>query len=977
MKNSKCKMQNGRAGTPCRPSGAQGTARPTRRGGVSVLASLLLLAFLILNCPAAQTNTLYFPIADIGQAGKTNVRVTLTLLKPSPRIYNGLGIRQDPVWTNTLADATAYFTNILWGNYRVDVAGVGTSFPIFVGTNTLGLVNGWTCYTNAAAVPPDDSTLYYTKAQVDALLAGITGSDPNAVTNHYSLPLTFGSSLALTNGDFMMTNTGGAATSGLTSLGGGGYGSIVWNGAWTFSGSGGITANQFVGSGAGLTSLPANQLSGTIPMANLDGRVVTNANATLAGNQITTGDGGRGIRTTNLTATVLGSSSGVPYSATAAQIGGLFSGGSTYLKADGTTGTGGSDGIEKDAGFGTNTTIIGQLASTNATGMTNSKAVLVDGGLHLPSSQFGGSYPVARGTNYYGGGVNWWRRTDTYPPPSEGGTTYTPLARLGVFDDWGGSVGGAVTEWMLVTAPNVRIEEGFGRGYGDVMLGNEDAFGNVIVNYTQGALAEQDETANFVGFSHPLSFQAKGTDANTNDYFALPGILGVVVQSTAPSSPTSGSRMGELWFQSLVPERVNGGYAQNGVNNFRSNVVARMRTNDFVFDGSLGIGGSSKTFINGGTVISTNRTVANTALTLDGSRTTAASVIDYTTNGVSKFSVDTTGLATAAYGVYAGGNFLRFDNFLKIGGLIQGATSGLYTFYNSAQAIAGGIQSASFILPQLTAIPTNAIFASVANNTPHTIANVTNVGLADIHTNYLTAGSIRVRPLALDSEYLAQLTEEFFGGGNASFQIGELGWRNISGGNGTPGAIASEANHPGIFRASTAGSANSYSGFALSESVTQSGFVLSDGDGAWTFIFRPSSTNNTDTAVGFCTPATHFIATASPNTLAWNAANICVVSTNGSPWYLHARNAAGGPESWTTTGVASQSAGWVKAKFRWDNANSTMYLSVNNSAEVSVSGASLPSLSALRSPVFQIITSDTNARDIDADFFWAKQVVTR
>ena len=396
-------------------------------------------------------------------------------------------------------------------------------------------------------------------------------------------------------------------------------------------------------------------------------------------------------------------------------------------------------------------------------------------------------------------------------------------------------------------------------------------------------------------------------------------------------------------------------------------------------------------FVSGAQIQSTNKFVANTYAMVDGSRTTAGNVFEYKTNNSTVFNVDTTGAvgATRFTGQFRGAWYAN-NNANAGWDLLSSSPPWLKTvdpggsptpsILSSNGLFSGwvGITNSGIYLAQLTAPPAKAILASAANNTPWTAWNQTNLGPVLGKTNSTSsAGGFTIHRIAVDSEYLAQLKDEFFGGGNASFQIGELGWRNISGGNGTPGAIASEANHPGIFRASTAGSANSYSGFALSQSTSQSGSILTDGDGAWTFIFRPSSTNNTDTAVGFAPPATHFIATASPNTLAWNTANICVVSTNGSPWYLHARNAAGGPESWVSTGVASQSADWVKAKFRWDSANSIMYLSVNDSAEVSASGASLPALSALRSPVFQIITSDTNARDIDADFFWAKQVVTR
>ena len=78
--------------------------------------------------------------------------------------------------------------------------------------------------------------------------------------------------------DLRLTNAGGSAFIGLSSLSGG-YATINWNGNWGF-GVGGITASSFAGSGAGLTGLPANQLTGTIDTARIDGtKVMTNGNA--------------------------------------------------------------------------------------------------------------------------------------------------------------------------------------------------------------------------------------------------------------------------------------------------------------------------------------------------------------------------------------------------------------------------------------------------------------------------------------------------------------------------------------------------------------------------------------------------------------------------------------------------------------------------------------------------------------------------
>ena len=62
-----------------------------------------------------------------------------------------------------------------------------------------------------------------------------------------------------------------------------------------------------------------------------------------------------------------------------------------------------------------NGTNFGLLTVTNADGMTNSKVALVDGGIHLPSAIFGGSYPVAHATNYNGGAISWWDMGTAFP----------------------------------------------------------------------------------------------------------------------------------------------------------------------------------------------------------------------------------------------------------------------------------------------------------------------------------------------------------------------------------------------------------------------------------------------------------------------------------------------------------------------------------------------------------------------------------
>lgn len=140
---------------------------------VILLAALLLCAF-ALSSPA-QTNTILVNVGDYG-LNPQRTTVTWTLLAPNPRTINGVLIAQQPIGKPTGADGKAYFTNIIWGKYRLDIVGTpGTSFTANVGTNTLGLVNAATLVTNTAALPPNPGSNYYTMAQVDALLSGIGG----------------------------------------------------------------------------------------------------------------------------------------------------------------------------------------------------------------------------------------------------------------------------------------------------------------------------------------------------------------------------------------------------------------------------------------------------------------------------------------------------------------------------------------------------------------------------------------------------------------------------------------------------------------------------------------------------------------------------------------------------------------------------------------------------------------------------------
>ena len=142
----------------------------------------------------AQTNVLYVDVADYGLAPQGKVNCTLTLLSPLNRTVNGIAPRNDPMGRTSNTNGRAYWTNIVWGKYRLDVAGFnGTQYTLYVGTNTLGLWNMATLITNSAAIPPNSATNFLTEAQTLALIAPLQNSAN--VTNDYQPILNLKSNL--------------------------------------------------------------------------------------------------------------------------------------------------------------------------------------------------------------------------------------------------------------------------------------------------------------------------------------------------------------------------------------------------------------------------------------------------------------------------------------------------------------------------------------------------------------------------------------------------------------------------------------------------------------------------------------------------------------------------------------------------------------------------------------------------------------
>lgn len=151
------------------------------RLGLAVVA--LALSASALN--AQTTNTIFGYVGDYGLAPKSRVPVTINLVEPTDRTVGHIAVRADGVTTTTGDDGYFAFHNLIWGKYRLAIAGrPGVNFSFTVQTNTQGTVPITSLIISTNPLPPNPTTNYYTQAQVDALFSEIGKDGIN--TNLYA-----------------------------------------------------------------------------------------------------------------------------------------------------------------------------------------------------------------------------------------------------------------------------------------------------------------------------------------------------------------------------------------------------------------------------------------------------------------------------------------------------------------------------------------------------------------------------------------------------------------------------------------------------------------------------------------------------------------------------------------------------------------------------------------------------------------------
>lgn len=381
---------------------------------------LSILAF-TLGCAAqpTQTNVLYGNVGDYRLNPQNRVNVTLSLGWPNPRTFNQFFVRQDPITATSDTNGYFAFTNVIWGAYRVDIAGVrGTSYPAFVGTNTLGRWPLASLCTNIAALPPNTSTNYLTSAQIYALLSALPsgGTDSNTVTaiatsvagtavtnavaNGYGGQPTDGGN----GGEFDAAN-GGTPNGGNYNGGNGGIVTLANGGTGTdadyhypagSNGSGG-TVNLAIGTPGGTLNAANgeyyNDAGGAVNLANSGSGAAGQVN--IANSDDSAGTGG----TVNIARSVYGTAGTVNLATTAAGTAGTVNvAGSTYSTA-GTVNlaAGGHDGYHSPGNGGTVNlaTCNGGTVGNVNTGNLNVTGIFTNNGLVWISLKTNGAPVIA------------------------------------------------------------------------------------------------------------------------------------------------------------------------------------------------------------------------------------------------------------------------------------------------------------------------------------------------------------------------------------------------------------------------------------------------------------------------------------------------------------------------------------------------------------------------------------------------------
>jgi hypothetical protein len=214
------------------------------------------------------------------------------------------------------------------------------------------------------------------------------------------------------------------------------------------------------------------------------------------------------------------------------------------------------------------------------------------------------------------------------------------------------------------------------------------------------------------------------------------------------------------------------------------------------------------------------------------------------------------------------------------------------------------------------------------------------------------------------------LTEEFIGGGTGSGTAGQLGWYVSSDLGGGSISAGTAQNHPGYFRVNSGTTTNDrqrlYLGYTAYQDMT---------GGAWEaiFVFRlQGATTNVVAMAGFSTEFDY----------CGNASRDCIAirynSATDTNWqvrsYGDTTQQSGSP---CDTGVAPNTTDWITFRLTGSGTSSiTAGWRVNGGSESTCTVTLATPNNTAFYPIFAVQTTNTTAKQVDADFFSYTRTVT-
>jgi hypothetical protein len=141
------------------------------------------LSFLLISCLGCQAGNLEVRVYNLVSQQVVNRKVTLTLANPGPVAIGPWALVGDSVTQRTGTNGVVTFTNVLSGNYRLDIVGYPTRTYLFGMPSTNGTVV-FPTVNGATNVSP----VYYTSEQIDTLLAGLPSGTNAATTSQTNWP---------------------------------------------------------------------------------------------------------------------------------------------------------------------------------------------------------------------------------------------------------------------------------------------------------------------------------------------------------------------------------------------------------------------------------------------------------------------------------------------------------------------------------------------------------------------------------------------------------------------------------------------------------------------------------------------------------------------------------------------------------------------------------------------------------------------